>query len=407
MELRPILSALLRSRTGAILIAAQVALTLAILSNALFVVHDRLALSARPSGVDESVVFHIDLAATREIDDVAAMQRLDIDTLRAVPGVVDATWTNQVPMGMSGWGLGLSLTEEDEKLFPAAAWLSPDSLVNTLGLNLVEGRDFLPSELHEFDMRRGAMQADSVIVTRRTADQLFPDESSVVGRSVFMRTPGGYVPVSIVGVVERLKSPFAQANDNAWSGYILPIRFLGQGSSYLVRVDRPEAMAAVQRDAEAALLGLRRDRVLVDNRTLSEVRKVRYRPQTSVANMLIAVTTGLLLITGSGVVGMASLWVAQRRKQIGTRRALGATRGDILRYFLTENAMITTAGIVLGLILAIALNNLLTSQIDMARLPTGYLAGAAAALWALGLLAVFGPAWRAAAVPPAVATRAA
>ncbi|HRQ65418.1 MAG TPA: FtsX-like permease family protein [Xanthomonadaceae bacterium] len=407
MEIRPILSALLRSRTGAILIAAQVALTLAIVSNALFVVNDRLALSARPSGVDESVVFHIDLSPTRDIDDVAAMQRLDVDTLRAVPGVVDAAWSNQVPMGMSGWGLGLSHKEEDESLVLAAAWASPDSLVNTLGLTLVEGRDFLPSEYHEFDMRRGAMHAESIIVTRRTATQLFPDETSVVGRSVFMRTPAGFLPVSIVGVVERLKSPFAQASDNAWSGYILPIRFLGQGTTYLVRVDRPDAMPAVQRDAEAALLGLRRDRVLANNRTLSQVRDVRYAPQRSVAGMLIAVTIGLLLITGSGVVGMASLWVAQRRKQIGTRRALGATRAAILRYFLTENALITSAGIVLGLILGIVLNNVLVGQIEMPRLPLTYLAGSAAVLWLLGLVAVLGPAWRAAAVPPAVATRAA
>ena len=54
--------------------------------------------------------------------------------------------------------------------------------------------------------------------------------------------------------------------------------------------------------------------------------------------MLIAVSALLLLVTASGIVGMASLRVAQRRKQIGVRRALGARWLDILRYFVVENS---------------------------------------------------------------------
>ena len=69
--------------------------------------------------------------------------------------------------------------------------------------------------------------------------------------------------------------------------------------------------------------------------------------------MLIAVSVLLLLVTASGIVGMTSLWVTQRRKQIGVRRALGARRVDILRYFITENFMITSAGIVGGVLLAL------------------------------------------------------
>jgi putative ABC transport system permease protein len=123
--------------------------------------------------------------------------------------------------------------------------------------------------------------------------------------------------------------------------------------------------------------------------------------------MLITVSALLLLITASGIVGMASLWVTQRRKQIGVRRALGARRVDILRYFITENILITSVGVTAGVLLALGLNQLLVSKLEMARLPAGYMLAGAAVFWALGIIAVYGPAWRAASISPAMATRSA
>lgn len=406
MEIRPILSTLMRSKTAAVLIAAQVALTLAILSNALFVVQQRLESAARPSGASEAEVFHISLSPIGEVDDVAAMQRADIAALRAIPGVAHAAWTNQVPMGQSGWGFGLTNTPDNlDSVFGAAAYFSGDSLVEALGLRIVEGRDFLPDEYVEVDPRTSAVHAGAVLLTRRSAEQLFGQAEGVVGRSTYVFGQAGPQPATVVGVVDTLISPFAQLSVDAYSGFILPVRFLGSSSNYVVRVEDPRQLAGVQRQAEQTLLALRPDRVLGQNRSLAEVRATRYRAQTSLASILIAVTAGLLLVTASGIVGMASLWVIQRRRQIGTRRALGARRIDILRYFLTENFLIGTAGVLAGLVLAVALNDLLVRELSMPRLPVEYLAGAAVALWLLGLVAVLGPAWRAAVVPPAVATR--
>jgi putative ABC transport system permease protein len=147
--------------------------------------------------------------------------------------------------------------------------------------------------------------------------------------------------------------------------------------------------------------------VVTRTRAVSEMRAERYRADNALAWMLVTVSVLLLLITASGIVGMASLWVTQRRKQIGVRRALGARRIDILRYFITENFMITSAGVAAGLLIALGLNQLLVSQLEMPRLPAGYLLGGAAIFWALGVMAVYGPAWRAASISPATATRSA
>jgi putative ABC transport system permease protein len=123
------------------------------------------------------------------------------------------------------------------------------------------------------------------------------------------------------------------------------------------------------------------------------------------ADILIGVIAALLLVTALGIVGLASFWVAQRRRQIGIRRAVGATRADILLYFQTENFLIVTGGIALGIALAFALNLLLMTHYELPRLPLYYLPIGALVLWGLGQLAVLGPALRAAAVPPVVATR--
>ncbi|HWG67121.1 MAG TPA: FtsX-like permease family protein, partial [Rhodanobacteraceae bacterium] len=140
-------------------------------------------------------------------------------------------------------------------------------------------------------------------------------------------------------------------------------------------------------------------------RTYYELRSGYFRDDHAMTGMLASVILAVLLITGLGIVGLASFWVAQRRKQIGIRRALGATRADIVHYFQTENFLIVTFGILAGMLLAYGLSLLLMMHYELPRLPWVYLPIGAIALWLIGQAAVLGPALRAAAVPPVVATR--
>lgn len=407
MEIRPILSALLRSKTGAVLIAAQIALTLAIISNALYIVKDRLDRSARPTGIDEANTFYLFFAGTGEIPDKEAMQKRDVEVLRALPGVVDAMWINQYPMTRSGMGLTLSTRPQDPSSgINGATYLTPEPVSKALGVRIVEGRDFVPEDVRTIDPEHGRPEAGTVLVTREMARRLWPDEARYVGREVSLGSGGDARMMRVVGVIDRLMTPFAQNSDNAYASFVLPVRYTVSQASYVVRAE-PGQRARVMREAEDALARLRDDRMLIRNISADEAREERYQGEKSVAGMLLAVTLGLLVVTGSGIVGLASLWVTQRRKQIGVRRALGARRVDILRYFLVENAMISTAGVVLGVALALGLNQVLVSRLELPRLPLEYLGFGMLALFGLGILAVYGPAWRAAAVPPAIATRSA
>src|SRR3981189_3784768 len=98
MEVRPILSAMRRNKFGALLIAIQMAVTLAFLANALTLVEQRMAWSDRPTGIDEANIFLMQSETVDHPDDLAARRAGDLDALRTLPGVADAYGTNMFPL---------------------------------------------------------------------------------------------------------------------------------------------------------------------------------------------------------------------------------------------------------------------------------------------------------------------
>ena len=121
-----------------------------------------------------------------------------------------------------------------------------------------------------------------------------------------------------------------------------------------------------------------------------------------VLSVVIALLIGLTALV---IVGLSSFHVTQRTKQIGTRRALGARRIDIVKQFMLENWLITTMGAALGAILTVAVAYWLEVSFELQRLDWRYLPVGIVILWFMSSLAVLEPARRAASVPPAVATR--
>jgi putative ABC transport system permease protein len=156
---------------------------------------------------------------------------------------------------------------------------------------------------------------------------------------------------------------------------------------------------------EKKLIETDRLRVLEQIQPQTEARREAYRDDRGLAVILAIVCTALLAVTAFGIVGLTSYWVAQRRRQIGIRRALGATRNAIVRYFQTENFLIAAAGAAAGVGLSVALNLWMMSFLAMERLDSLYAVVGAVVVLLLGQAAVLWPALKAASVPPALATR--
>lgn len=412
MEIRPILSALMRSKTGAILVALQVAISLAILANALHIVNVRQAVAARPSGIaNEADIVHIRVRHLVKSDHNAqlALFKAEADALRAVSGVTSVAFTNQIPLSRSGSSTGLAADRKQTRTTTEAdVYNSGDSLVQTWGLKLVEGREYRRDEVMDIDNDEPGNQFPAgALVTRSLASKLWPGAASVVGKTFYRGIGSEANGIQVIGVVERLQTTDGQLGDQGEMAFIVPLQLTnGYGTAYAIRAE-PGQRERVTKEAEAALRRANGagNPIIMRVKSMDDTRKDRYRADVALSWMLVTVSVLLLIITASGIVGMASLWVIQRRKQIGVRRALGARKVDILRYFITENVMITSFGVVAGVMLAVGLNQLLVSQLHMARLPLEYLVAGAVVFWALGIAAVYGPAWRAASTSPAMATR--
>ena len=408
MEIRPILSTLMRHKTAATLIVLEIALTCAIICNALFMIGERITQVNEASGLAENELVRVQLIPIGNDENAAAQTRSDLAALRALPGVTAATVLNQVPFVNSSWNSGVRLKDDQtQSTMNATTYMAENQFIKTLGLKLVAGRDFLPDEFLEFEAVNNGGASVSIpatIITRVMADRLFPGEDPI-GKTFYS---WGDAPIRVVGVVEHLVRPSMQGGPSQREySMVFPIRpSYDVGGNYVIRTS-PERRDEVLKASVELLRKNGPTRIILDDntKTIEQLRSEFYQAPRSMAWLLGAVCLALLFVTALGIVGLASFWVQQRTKQIGVRRALGATRGQILRYFQTENFLLATIGIVLGMLLAYAINQLLMGKYELPRLPLYYLPLGAVALWLLGQVAVFGPARKAASVPPAVATR--
>ena len=403
MEIRPILSALLRHKTAALLIVLEIALSCAIVCNAVFIIGSRVEHMQRDSGIVESELVDIQVSSLMPDADREALRRMDVAALSAIPGVKSVSSVNQIPYGGNVWVTSVSLApEQPEPTANPSQYMDDGNLLPTLGLRVVEGRAFKAEEYRDdSEAQKSGGKEPVMLVSRSLARRLFPD-GSAVGKDVYMSDTS---PTRIVGVIDDLVAPGGAVNPvQDYSVVILPTRVAN--GEYVLRTD-PAQRADVLDAAVEALNRVDANRLIGDRNTLTDMRHAFYSRDRAVVWLLLAVCVALLAVTALGIVGLASFWVQQRTKQIGIRRALGATRGQILRYFQTENFLIATVGIVLGMLLAYAINQMLMSKYELPRLPRYYLPVGAVLLWALGQVAVLGPARRAARVPPAIATRSA
>ena len=408
MEIKPVLTALRRHKAGTVLVVLQIALTLAIVCNALFIIHERLQHLSAATGVDEANLFVISnqwAGEQKSKQQIDAQVRTDLAALRQLPAVLDASPSNSYPLRGGGWDNVVGLTPDQvQPTSDAAVYLGDEHLLDALGVKLVAGRNFRADEIGTLGLRE-ELHPPQVIVTRALAQRLYPD-GSALGKPLYSMSS---TPSTIIGIVDRLQT---QVVDDwqlayAYQSMIWPLRQdWPSGLYYIVRA-RPGQIDAAMREAPKALFALDDQRIIdpSDGGSFAEIRQRAYDSDRGMAILMGTICCVLLVITAAGIVGLTSFWVGQRRKQIGVRRALGARQRDILSYFLTENLLISGCGVVLGLILAVSLNLWLVFRLGAQPISPAYLGAGMVLLLLLGQGAVLAPALRASRVSPVEATR--
>ena len=398
MGIRPIFSALMRNRAGAILVALQIAITLAIVVNAVYLTQQRVSKVGRPSGMDEQNIFTFSVQGFEKGFDFHAMVRDDLSLLRQMPGIVDSAPISHVPLSGSGSSSGFySLPDKKGVNAPANIFRTDERGVNTLGLKLSGGATFDPNTVeHNDDDVQG--EPPTAIISQGLANALFPGERAL-GKKFY---DDQSKPILIVGVIEHMHG--------SWVGWdkvdqvMLVPRVTAPSVRYIVRTG-PGEIDRVMTATEVALRERDPNRVIGKMKKMSDLRQRSYSGDMLLAITLTTVTGLVLVFSALGIFGLATFNVNNRTRQIGTRRAVGARKIDIVRYFMAENWLVTTVGVVVGCGLALAAGFWLSTQYQLPRLDLYYLIGGVLGLWIVGQLAAWQPSLRAAKVSPAMATR--
>lgn len=400
MELRPILSAMLRNKTGAILVGLQIAITLAVVANSVFIIMQRVEKIGRPPGIDSDNLFFVQSYGFGPTYDQRDTVRRDLDLIRALPGVVSASITNGIPL--SGGGSSTSLgpvTDRDKITINTNYYAVDEHGVEALGVKLAEGRAFTEQEIQFNPDASGPQFTPFVILTKDAARAVFGDEHAL-GKTVY---DGNGRAAVVIGIMENMLG--------AWVGWdkltqvmLLPRIPAGPIARYIVRAE-PGRRDALMAEVERKLAESNTTRAISWVRSHTQIKERSYRADSRMVAFLSVLVGLMISVTALGIVGLASFHVNVRTKQIGTRRAVGARRIDIIRYFMVENWLLTTGGAIAGTILAFAFGQWLSSAYSLPRLEPVYVAGGVVVLWVLGQLAAFLPARRAASIPPAIATR--
>lgn len=400
MEIRPILSAMFRNKLGAILIATQIAVTLAIICNGAFIIYKRYEFMNRPTGMDVENIFAITSQGIGSQHDAKTTAEQDLEAVRAIPGVIAASNTNSIPLSGGGWGEGVRTSLDDTA--PTAStgvYMMNQDAVQTLGITLSSGRSFTRDEMVYREDNSGTLP-NVMLISQALDDQLFPDESeTALGKTVFFDSR----PIEVIGIIQHMHGSWV-----TWDGLaqvtILPGQAISSQTRYLIRAE-PGMRDQIMPQVEETLAAINSQRIVRQLRSMEEFAARSYAGDYTIAVVMMTVIILLVIITAMGIIGLVSFLVNQRTKQIGTRRALGAQKFHVIRYFLVENWLITTIGLSIGMILTVLLNIYLVEHFEMPRLDKIYLPIGLIAIWCLGFLAALGPARKAARVSPAIATR--
>jgi putative ABC transport system permease protein len=409
MDIRPILFTLRRHKLTCCLLVLQIAFTCAIVCNTIFLISQRLSRMGMPSGVAEQELVYLQLANIGNRADAKARATEDVAALQSLAGVKSATLINELPFDYGSNNMDVRTDPAQRVATLNATQYFGEHVVRTLGVRIVEGRDLQPEEYMDLSevfsllaQKQYSKLPSATLITRAMAERLWPGQDPL-GKQFYV---GQGLPFTVVGVMADLIRPDqGRLNLGAQYSTVWPLRVtLDQNATFVIRC-APQDRERVLRAAVDKLKALDPDRIVLDKGTMEQHRRDFFQNDRAMAGILVGICIALLIVTALGIVGLASFWVAQRNHSIGVRRALGATRGNILHYFQTENFLLTTMGIALGMVLAYGINLFLIVHYELPRLPALYFPAGAILLWCLGQAAVLGPALRAAAVPPVVATR--
>ena len=385
------------------LVVADIALALILLTGAGLMLKSLTRLLQVDPGFNPERVLTLQFSligeAYREDPAVTAFTDRLIEKVGALPGVHAVAAAGQVPMGGNGdtWGFHVDgLMEPNPADDPSAERYSVTSrYFEVMQIKLLRGRLLTASD---------TTTSEPVMLVSDTAARTLFKGADPIGRRVRIGDPNRGPWRTVVGIVADVRHtdltvdatpqmylPQSQVTD---SFLVLTVKSATADASPLV----PSVRAAV-RELDPSV-------PVYDVATLQDLLAKSFGQRRFVMTMLGGFAVLALLLAAVGLYGVVSYTVAQRRREVGLRMALGASPADIVRLILGSGAKTVAAGLICGLVCAALLTRFLqTLLFEVRALDPPTLASAVAMLCAVAFLAHWIPLRRAARVDPAIALR--
>lgn len=401
MTLGSIVFALRHHKSIVALIVLGTAMTFVVTCNAGSIIAAKWRVLTQESGIEEDRIVVLQATSLEGDANHAARQQEMLATLQAT-GSIDAAATLGVMTFLNDLTLvlhadtGTHATAVGTSLY----FGSPQSL-DALGVRLMEGTGFDSTDFVRFEGGAGLSKVGSIVLSRDSARRLFGN-ASPIGRVVRL---GSDRVATVKGVTGRLLRPHpsnSEAKDNYLTA-IVPLVPDGSSVTYALHVAPGVPPGNALEEARRTFLRSGGNVILEHAVTFPALRAAFFQHERTRLQVLLVGTGILLAVTLMGLAGLVHYWVRLRIRAIGIRRAIGATRMDILCELMLENALVTGVGMAIGAVLAFALGHVLSSIYEVPPLSLSAVAIAASTMSMLGWIATLKPAWWASRMPPRIA----
>lgn len=397
----PILRSLAKRKLSVFLLALQIAIVTAIFSNSVSLISTVYNNINTPSGISDDLLFAIALRPVDAFIDYNTAQE-DLRDIRAIDSVASATAVRWTPLSFFHENANLR-TESDPEASAtnAVRGSSTHELLETLELPLLAGRNF---GLADMAVTEGYDQPgpSKVIITQALAEKLFSSVNEALGKFVYE----GDTAREIIGVTENWWG-FSRSwnNPHELTVFYPAHNNLNTEYRYLVRASSSRDRAAVVEAVSAALYKNYNNNVLLWVEKIDENRAAADKPNIIYAWMFIVMMVVLGFFIAFAICAQMLFFIAQRTKQIGIRRALGASHRDIVIHLQIENMLICMCGLILGLLITMGVSHALQVTIEEAPIAPWIILASSLSIIAICFSSATIPAWRAANISPSMATR--
>ncbi|MCP5076971.1 MAG: FtsX-like permease family protein [Psychromonas sp.] len=406
MNINAFFKALKLRKIATLLLILQLALTLALLINSLVLSIDAFDKLNQSVKYDLNNLIAVELIPTStEYKNTAyykSIMKQDLKKLSELDAVNHVAQYQQLPIQMRGWnGTFKDLSGETESvdysdIHYVPNYFSSEQSLSTLGLKIIAGRALTAEDEIEFQ-GFDHNNTPNIVITESLAKAVYPNDNAL-GKL----TSNG----TIVGISEDFATNPKQQGRSKYFAVFSHILFTEVTSpqNYLIRV-QPGQLDTVIKQIQTTILSVQVDRDIIRVYKMKERYQAFFKTEIGLAKLFMILSLLMILVTVISCFSHAHFHISQQVKFIGIRRALGATKKDILLYVLTENWLLTFLGCVLGIVTTL-LTNILLSQIITINKPELLLyLLAIVVIFVSATLAAILPAYKTTKIPPVLATQ--